>query len=325
MFARLPPLLLCVCAVFAGSAGAGEAGDRGSRDAEAGLVLPLYPGAPPGSRSDPAYVESSERGGDGTLLLRRVSRPTLELFRPEPSRATGAAVVVCPGGSYVMLAYDKEGTRVARELARWGVTAAVLKYRLPSDRIMRVRRDGPLQDAQRALQLVRAHARDWGVDPHRVGIMGFSAGGHLAATASTLFAHPVLPGARVVDVRPDFSVLIYPVVSFDPAIAHAGSRDALVGARADAATVLRYSTERQVGHDTPPAFLLHAADDTVVPLDNSLRYARALQRAGVPVELHVYPDGDHGFGMRTPDGVDPWMHRLRDWMRHRGLLAPRAR
>src|SRR6185295_7666100 len=179
---------------------------------------------------------------------------------------------------------------------------------------------GPLQDAQRAIQLVRQNAAKWNIDPNRIGIMGFSAGGHLAATASTHFTKTVIDNPTSVSLRPDFSILLYPVISFMDSLAHMGSRNNLVGKDAPAAKVYEYSNELQVTAQTPPAFLVHAADDKTVKVQNSIRYYEALLKNGVLSELHIYPKGGHGFGMNNKTTPDHWMDRLKNWMQSNGWL-----
>jgi acetyl esterase/lipase len=235
---------------------------------------------------------------------------------PGPERRTGAAVVICPGGGYGSLSIDCEGHDAARWFAEQGVVGIVLKYRLPNQ-------PGntpgmPLQDAQAAIRMVRARAGEWGIDPRRVGIMGFSAGGHVASTAGTHFDAAT---------RPDFMLLVYPVISMGPFV-HEGSRRNLLGPTPDPALVKFYSAEEQVTRETPPTFLAHASDDTVVRPENSVNLYLALQRAGVPAELHVYERGTHGlkggggWGIggesRTVSGT--WPQRALEWMRQRGLL-----
>jgi acetyl esterase/lipase len=214
----------------------------------------------------------------------------------------------------------KEGFDVAKQLNAYGVAAFVVKYRTPSDKHMRDKTIGPLQDAQQALRVVRERAREWNVDSTRVGLLGFSAGGHLASTAATQFWNPVLPGATREQVRPDFLMLGYPVISFDAAIAHAGSRGMLLGRQPTREQLAKYSNELNVSAQTPPTFIMHAADDQTVDVINSLRFFEALQRAGVSSELIVYPAGGHGFGLNNSTTPDRWVERLRDWLLSRGYL-----
>jgi acetyl esterase/lipase len=273
-------------------------------------VIPLYDKIP---GSKPAVKAESSETTNGILRIKNVSAPTLTVYKPDPGKANGTAVVICPGGGYAILAASHEGSDIASLFTSWGITAFVLKYRLPDDAIMQNKTIGPLQDAQRAFQLVRQRAAEWGVNPSKVGIMGFSAGGHLAATASTKFSKPVID-ATASTVRPDFSILIYPVISLADSLMHKGSRDNLLGADTSAARVVLYSADRQVGAETPPAFLVHAGDDKAVPVGNSIAYYQALLKHGVIAEMHIYQQGGHGFGLNNKTTKDQWSERLRNWL-----------
>jgi len=281
--------------------------------------------------SDPVDTAHGDReyqllwpaGAPGALGDGPADRPKLTVYRADPERASGAAVVVCPGGGYGRLASDHEGRQVAEWLNSLGVSAFVLQYRLGP----RYRHPVPLQDAQRAIRLVRSRAAEWGLDPTRVGILGFSAGGHLASTASTHFDDGRRDASDPVErqgSRPDFAVLGYPVVSLVDPPAHLGSRRNLLGEPADPALVELLSNERQVTPRTPPTFLFHTADDSVVPVANALLYFEALTRAGVPGELHVFPHGRHGVGLAPDDPVlSAWPRLCAAWLGGLGLLAPR--
>ncbi len=250
-----------------------------------------------------------------------VDKPLLWLYPADPAKANGAAVVVCPGGGYGALAVDHEGTQVARWFNSIGVSAYVLKYRLGP----RYRHPAPLQDAQRALQTVRANAEKWHIAPHRIGVMGFSAGGHLASTAATHFldAQPNAedPVARVAS-RPDFAILCYPVISMTEAFGHTGSKRNLLGEKPDPELVKSLSSELQVTANTPPTFLFHTVEDTGVPPENSIAFFTACRKHKVPVEMHLYQFGPHGVGLAPGDPVlSSWKDRLRDWLRSSGFLA----
>lgn len=273
-------------------------------------VMPLYDKVP---GSKPAGIKETSDTTNGILRIRNVVEPTLAIYRPPAGKSNGTAVIICPGGGYALLAAGHEGSDVAKLFTSWGITAFVLKYRLPNDAIMGDKTIGPLQDAQRAIQIVRQKAAGWGIDPSRIGIMGFSAGGHLAATASTHFYTPVIANEGV-SVRPDFSILIYPVISFTDSLMHKGSRDNLLGADLSPARIAAYSNEQQVKGDTPPAFLVHAGDDKSVPVGNSIAYYQALLRNKVPAEMHLYPNGGHGFGMNNKTTADQWTERLKNWL-----------
>jgi acetyl esterase/lipase len=212
------------------------------------------------------------------------------------------------------LAMTHEGTDVAAWLNGLGITAFVLKYRLPSDETMVEKAIGPLQDAQRAILVVRQRAAEWGVDPGKVGILGFSAGGHLASTAGTHFATPVIANQENISLRPDFMVLLYPVISFDDSTGHRGSRDNLIGKNPPAAMIQQYSNQLRVTDQTPPTFLVHAEDDKTVPVINSVHFYEALLRHHVPAEMHLYPAGGHGFGMWNKTTGDQWPDRLKNWL-----------
>lgn len=274
-------------------------------------TIPLYDSIPNSKVSQ--ITEQSDTSG-GRLRISRVTVPTITMYEPKSSRGKNPAVIICPGGGYRSLAASHEGSEVARALADWGITAFVLKYRLPDDSIMINRSVGPLQDAQRAIQLVRQNAAKWNLDPQRIGIMGFSAGGHLAATTSTHFAEPVIENYQDIALRPDFSILIYPVISFTDSLAHMGSRNNLIGKAPAAADINKFSNELRVTEKTPPAFMVHAKNDNTVKVANSIEYYRALQSNHIEAELRLYPEGGHGFGMNNKTTTDPWMQWLKTWL-----------
>ena len=281
--------------------------------------MPLY-GAEPIPNSRPAANAEKIDSSDNPVRYSysKVSRPTLTVWQPPVGKRTGTAVIVCPGGGYTHLAMTHEGTDVAAWLNSLGITAFVLKYRLPSNETMADKTIGPLQDAQRAIQLVRQRAAEWGVKADKIGILGFSAGGHLASTAGTHFMKPVIANPDGVSLRPDFMVLLYPVISFDDSIGHRGSRDNLIGQHPPAAMIREYSNELQVTDQTPPAFLIHAEDDKTVQVINSIHFYEALMRHHVPAEMHLYPKGGHGFGMWNPTTKDQWPDRLQNWLQAGG-------
>jgi acetyl esterase/lipase len=260
-------------------------------------------------------------GAPGAVGNEAVDRPKITVYRAPAETATGTAVVVCPGGGYVVLAADHEGKQVAEWLNSLGVSAFVLQYRLGP----RYHHPAPLQDAQRALRMVRSGAAEWGVDPARIGILGFSAGGHLASTAATHFddGNPEAddPVARE-SSRPAFAVLCYPVITLEGPFAHVGSRTALLGDSPDPALVEALSNERHVTSRTPPTFLFHTADDASVPVENSLLFFSALRKAGVAAELHVFAHGRHGVGLAPDDpSLSQWPGLCAQWMRGLGLLT----
>ncbi|MCB2379948.1 alpha/beta hydrolase [Hymenobacter sp. BT635] len=283
-------------------------------------TVSLYSGTIPNSIAT-NLQESSITLANGGVRISNVVQPTLQVFRPAKDKANGTAIVICPGGGYTRLSIDSEGTDVAKRLNEMGVTAFVLKYRLPNDQSQPDKTTASLLDAQQALRLVRQRATEYGINSSRVGIMGFSAGGHLASTAGTHFAPPAGDTKDNPSVRPDFLVLLYPVISFTDSLAHAGSRERLLGTAPTPEQIRLYSNEQQVTSLTPPTFLVHAADDKTVKVQNSLRFYEACLRAGVPVEMHLYPKGGHGFGLHNKTTKDNWPERLQNWLDANGWLA----
>ena len=286
-----------------------------SANAQEAAPIPLYPDGVPNSKTAPAdYKEDADR-----TRARMVTAPTLTPFFPPKDKANGVAVIICPGGGYGNVVIGREGYSVAQRFNEAGITAFVLKYRLPDSRIMPDKSKGPLQDAQRAMQIVREHAQEWGLQPDKTGIIGFSAGGHLASTVGTHFLHPVIDNPQHANLRPDFMILIYPVITFGE-YAHAGSRKALVGPDADSSMINLYSNEKQVTASTPPTFMVHAQDDKVVPVQNSLMFYTALVNAGVKAEMHVYQNGGHGFDLHNKTTKDDWFGRCLHWMQANGWI-----
>jgi len=269
-------------------------------------IIPLYQGNIPNSKeiSGTSVGETFESG-----MYRNVYKPTLEIYLPEREKATGAAVVICPGGGYSVVVYQGEGISTAKEFAKNGIAAFVLKYRLPDDSRMNDKSIAPLQDAQQAIKLVRENAAKWGVDPHKIGIMGFSAGGHLASTEATHYEKSLIENPNNTSLRPDFQILVYPVISMQENLTHGGSRSQLLGNTPSKETVAFFSNELQVSDDTPPAYITHTADDNVVDVDNSIGYFEALRHHKIPVEIHIYPKGGHGFVF----GRKGWMEPLFQW------------
>lgn len=259
-------------------------------------------------------------GAPGAVGHDSVDVPTLTPYRPASPAATGTGVVILPGGGYQHLAMDHEGRQVAEFFNHLGITAFVLKYRLGP----RYHHPAMIQDAQRAIRYVRTHASEYGLRPDRIGIMGFSAGGHLATTAATHFDSGRSESTDPIDresSRPDFLIAGYPVVSLVESWTHEGSRDHLLGDDQTPQRLAELSNERQVTEATPPTFLFHTDADAAVPAENSVMFYLALRRAGVPAELHIYEQGRHGVGLATEDPVlSSWPDRLADWLRVRGLL-----
>lgn len=259
-------------------------------------------------------------GAPGAVGKEDLDVPTITVYQPSRPQATGTMVVICPGGGYGALAMDHEGHQVARWFTSRGVSAAIVKYRLGP----RYRHPAPLQDVLRAIRVVRSRAAELRIKPDRVGVMGFSAGGHLASSAATLFdlaEAKVADGLEQTSSRPDFAILGYPVIVFGADVTHKGSQHHLLGETAAADLVARLSTDRQVTARTPPTFLFHTSEDAAVPPQNSVAFYLALENAGVPAELHIYEKGAHGVGLAPGDReLSTWPERLLGWMRARGLL-----
>ena len=278
-------------------------------------IINLYPGVIPNARaSDIKETVSSQFPG----TYSGVTKPTLEIYLPEQEKSTGTAVIICPGGGYSVVVYQAEGIKTAREFAKNGVAAFVLKYRLPNDQTMLDKKTGPLQDAQQAIKIVRENALQWQIDTKKIGIMGFSAGGHLAAMAATHFKTALIENTNNTSLRPDFQILVYPVISMQDSLTHADSRRNLLGDNPPKDIIDHNSNELQVDSDTPPAYITHAGDDQLVDVDNSIVYYEKLRHQQVPAELHIYPEGDHGFVLhqKTADWIEPiikWMKNS-DWI-----------
>ena len=283
-------------------------------------TIPLYSKEIPNSKPTP-NPEKREITASGMEIISDISVPTLTIFTPDAPSTSRTAVIIFPGGGYQINAIRHEGLDIAKVLNQWGVTAFVLKYRIPNDATMGNKEIGPLQDAQQAIRLVRENAKKWNIDPRKVGIMGFSAGGHLASTAATHFENAVLPDARNANLRPDFLVLGYPVISFSESIGHLGSRENLLGKSPSEEKILQYSNELRVTKDTPPTFIIHAADDEAVLPANSIAFYESLLKHKVPAELHIYERGGHGFGMINPTTKEKWMDTLKNWLISRSLLT----
>lgn len=271
----------------------------------------------------PNYQKTTEtEKSDSTDIVRisKVQNPEIAVFLPSKKHATGQAVVICPGGGYGILAYNWEGTDVAKWLNSKGITGIVLKYRLPNSKSNIVPDKSPLMDAQRAIRMVRANADKWNLKKDKIGIMGFSAGGHLASTAATHFDNGNSNSPDSVErysSRPDFAILMYPVITMSKPTMHSGSKNSLIGQNANSELSNFYSAELNVTKETPPTFLAHATDDKGVPVENSLMFYQALKDHNVPVEMHLYPKGGHGFGLALgiPE-TESWTDRCIDWLRN---------
>jgi len=280
--------------------------------------LPLYSGTIPNSKNTNGQEKIEKKD---ITVISNVQVPDIAVYLPSKRFATGQAVVICPGGGYWVLAYDLEGTDIARYFNSIGVAAIVLKYRLPTYGNCIEPHKAPLMDAQRAMRMVRYNASKWNINPEKIGIMGFSAGGHLASTLGTHFDYGNKEAADSVErlsCRPDFMILMYPVISFTDTCMHLGSREALLGKNPDNSLVFNYSNELQVKDDTPPAFFVHADNDQGVPVENTLLMYKALRAKKISAELHILSEGDHGFGLGIGNehvaswtrNMGLWLHRL---------------
>jgi acetyl esterase/lipase len=279
-------------------------------------TLKVWPDGIPGSLRSETYFEESTVTGDIVSLYEKVTDPTLTVFLPPAEKATGTAVLICPGGGYGVLAFDHEGFAIARWLNSNGIAGIILKYRLPSDMIMKDKSVGPLQDAQEAMRIIRRNASQWKINSHRIGVIGFSAGGHLASTLSTHFAEKVYEVKDTTSARPDFSLLIYPVVTFDSTFTHAGTRQNLVGDKPSEYTIRYFSNEYRITRNTPPAFLVHSADDKVVPVKNSIVYFEGLVRNNIQAEMHIFQKGGHGYGLAINRGTESaWPELCLSWLK----------
>jgi acetyl esterase/lipase len=279
-------------------------------------TFPLYEGEIPGAKKVADEEETNANGHIG-----KITKPTVTVYKSPSAEANGPAVIIFPGGGYWINAIQHEGFDVAKRFNESGVTAFVVKYRIPNDKTMENREVGALQDAQQAIHVIRSRAKEWNINPDKIGIMGFSAGGHLASTAGTHFTKTVNKAMSNSNVRPDFMILIYPVISFRDSIAHVGSREQLIGKSPSAEKIKEYSNELQVTDKTPPTFLVHASDDDVVIPDNSIEFYQSLIRNKVPAELHIYDRGGHGFGMKNSTTNDEWIERCLNWMRSHNWIA----
>jgi acetyl esterase/lipase len=278
-------------------------------------IMPLWPKDQIPNRIDSNELE--ERKRNGILRISKVQEPSIEVYLPAKSNATGQAVLIFPGGGYGILAYDWEGTDIAKFLNGKGIAGIVVKYRLPSDISQKNKHQVPLIDAQRAMRLVRSNADLFHLDTKKIGILGFSAGGHLASTLGTRFDSKVYVPLDAIDnetARPDFVVLGYPVITFGNKT-HKGSKKNLIGEDPSKEMIDRYSNEKNVTEHTPATFLFHASDDTAVSVENSLLFYKALNKEGVSATMHIYPKGGHGFSLARNDAhLRGWTERMFEWL-----------
>lgn len=284
-------------------------------------IIPLYPEGIPCENSLNEEVKEDNKIG---RRISKVHEPSLEVYQADPETANGTAVIICPGGGYTILAYDWEGVDMAKWFNEMGVTAFVLKYRLPRWETEDCRSKVALMDAQRAMRYVRSQSAKYNIKPDQIGIMGFSAGGHLASTLATHFDGGDAEADHFVErqsCRPDFAILMYPVVSMDSSIVHQGSKDNLLGEERSPKEENFYSNEKQVTAETPPTILIHADDDKAVVPENSVRFYLALRQHGVPAALHIFTDGGHGFSFAEGKGaVEMWPEVCAAWLKERGML-----
>lgn len=282
-------------------------------------VIQIWDGKIPGAKHSAEWeAKVAEQNNPGWITA--VTTPTLDYY-PADGADNKPAVVICPGGSYFGLTYMWEGIVQAQWFNKIGVSAFVLKYRLPKDETMEQRNIGPLQDAQQALRYVRSKAKEFGIDENKIGIAGFSAGGHLASTLSNRYDEKVYKDKLKVSARPDFSILIYPVISMQAGLTEGGTKAGLIGGDADQATVDLFSNEKQVTKDTPPTFMAHAINDKLVTYKNSTTYIDALNAAGVECELHLYSRGDHGLQVKNPTETQAFWHDdCERWLRMMGVI-----
>ena len=279
-------------------------------------IVPLWP-----QDKVPNHIVSEEREiivkGDDLVRISKVQKPTIEVYLPAKANANGQALLIFPGGGYQILAYDWEGTDIAKFLNGKGIAGIVVKYRLPSSVSQKDKHLVPLIDTQRALRMVRSMAEELNIDPAKIGILGFSAGGHLAATLGTHFDEKVYEAIDEIDkesARPDFMALGYPVITFGE-MTHGGSKENLIGENPKPERVIHFSNEKQVSTDTPPTFLFHATDDKAVSVENSLLFYQALKDKGVSATMHIYPKGGHGFSLaRNNMHLRTWTERLFEWL-----------
>ncbi len=280
---------------------------------------PLYKTIP---NNIPTKNQEAESMNAGILIIEKVSIPSYQYFRVSTDNTKRPCVIICPGGSYAILAAGHEGTDLANYFNSIGVNALVLKYRIPNAENQIDKSIAPLQDAQQAILLARTNADSWGIDENKIGIMGFSAGGHLASSLATHYNDIKIDNPSKISLRPDFQILIYPVISFGPE-GHEGSRINLIGNANDDKTqkaIHYFSSEKQITKDTPPAFLVHSKDDDVVPVANATHYFDNLIAHKVPAEIYLYEKGGHGYGMRNPTSEILWTSVMKTWMQKTKII-----
>jgi acetyl esterase/lipase len=285
------------------------------QQAIAQIKFNLYDGSIPNSKPHSIAEESMVNPQDGAFIIKGITVPTIEAYIPEKRKSNGTAVIIFPGGGYYVNAYRHEGTDVAKKLKHAGIAAFVVKYRIPDSACMLNPAIGPLQDAQRAIQWVRFNAAAYNINKNMVGVMGFSAGGHLAACSGTKYQTSLIDPITDISIRPDFMVLIYPVISFSNTYSLNASAKKLLGTNASDSIKVSYSPEKLVTPQTPPVFMVHAYDDEGVSTDNSIDLFKALKQNKVAAELHIYAAGGHGFGLTIPGVKESWLTRCLAWIK----------
>lgn len=279
--------------------------------------MPLYKGAIPNA-TNATNIEEIKIHPEFDTLAFKVSVPTISAHIPPKNIANGTAVIIFPGGGYHTLLMKREGSDIARAFNKLGVAAFVVKYRLPDDRSNVDKSIAPLQDAQQAIKVVRERAAEWNIDPKKVGVIGFSAGGHLAATVGTHFDKDYIPNVEKTSLRPDYMILVYPVISFDDSIGHSGSRQNLIGKELPKDKIALLSNENHISKNTPPTFLIHSGTDVVVPVANSVVFYNNMIKNGASAEMHLYSKGEHGF--LTYPSFDEWFSRCVNWLKSEKLI-----
>ena len=260
---------------------------------------------------------SSDSIPNSILKSGKDEQSSMEMYLPLKENATGTAVIIFPGGGYAFLAYEEEGVLIAKAFAKRGIAAFVVRYRLPKNETMKDKSFGPLIDAQQAIKTVRSKAASWDINTHRIGVIGYSAGGHLASTLGTHFSKSYVPNQKNISLRPDFMILVYPVISMEDSLTHIGSRICLLGMDPSKERVNMFSNELHVTKETPPTYLTHTGDDSLVDVNNSIVFYQALQKNGVNAELHLFPKGNHGFTQRMP--VNEWLEPMLAFLKREGF------
>lgn len=284
-------------------------------------TIPLWEDKIPGEIITDNYNEKEVFKDNELQSTSNVKVPTITIFTPTENKANGTAVIIFPGGAYSHLAMNKEGKKVAKWLNSLGITAFLLKYRMPSDLTMKDKTIGPLQDAQKAVRMVRRNATKWNLDSNKIGVIGFSAGGHLAATLSTNFSEITYESLDTTSPRPDFTILIYPVISMQNEITHKGSKEKLLGLDPSVELINKFSCEMRVNATTPNTFIVHATDDQSVPVENSINYYLELKNNKIQCELHLYEKGGHGFGLGVLNTSKNWTFNCENWLENNNYIT----